>query len=58
MADDRLRYRLLSGPDNHEFCERVSNALDEGYQLYGSPSVTYDPDSGSAIVVQAIVLPG
>ncbi|NDH97251.1 MAG: DUF1737 domain-containing protein [Actinobacteria bacterium] len=30
-ADDRLRYRLLTGPDERSFCERISAALDEGY---------------------------
>jgi hypothetical protein len=37
----KLRYRLLTGPDDKSFCERVSKALDEGYELYGSPAVTY-----------------
>ncbi len=51
---DRLRYRLLTGPDDHAFCERVSQALDDGYELYGSPSITYN--GTSCIVAQAIVL--
>jgi hypothetical protein len=51
---DRLRYRLLSGPDDHAFCERVSKALDDGYELYGSPSITYNGER--CIVAQAIVL--
>jgi hypothetical protein len=54
-AEDRLGYRLLSGPDDHEFCERVSRALEEGYLLYGSPSITHGPDG--PIVCQAVVLP-
>ena len=29
-ADDRLRYRLLTGPDDRSFCERISAALDQG----------------------------
>lgn len=52
---DKLRYRVLTGPDDRTFCERVSAALDDGYELYGSPSVTFD---GTRIVVaQAMVLP-
>ena len=43
-ADDRLRYRLLTGPDDRSFCERISAALDEGYVLYGSPSITDTPE--------------
>lgn len=54
---DRLRYRLLTGPDTKEFCQRISDALDDGYVLHGSPSITFDPEANQAIVAQAIVLP-
>ncbi|MCD5351516.1 DUF1737 domain-containing protein [Kineosporia mesophila] len=56
MADDeRLRYRLLTGPDDRSFCERVSAALAEGYELYGPPTLTFD---GERVVAgQAVVLP-
>ncbi len=50
----RLRYRLLTGPDDNAFCERVSKALDEGYALYGSPSVTFN--GTNVIAAQALVL--
>lgn len=51
----RLRYRLLTGPDDQAFCTRVSQALDEGYQLHGGPAATFD---GTRVVVaQAVVLP-
>lgn len=50
----RLRYRLLTGPDDKSFCERVSAALDEGYELYGSPSVTFN--GKNVIAAQAIIL--
>jgi hypothetical protein len=53
--NERLRYRVLTGPDDETFCERVSAALDEGYQLHGGPSVT--ADGGRVIVAQAVVLP-
>jgi hypothetical protein len=50
----RLRYRLLTGPDDAAFCERVSRALDEGYRLYGDPALAFD---GTGVVVaQAVVL--
>jgi hypothetical protein len=52
---ERLAYRLLSGGDTHEFCERVSAALGEGYVLYGSPSIT--SSGGHTVVCQAVVLP-
>ncbi len=55
MPDKELRYRVLTGPDDLAFDQRVSEALDAGYQLYGSPSVTFDGEH--VIVAQAVVLP-
>ncbi len=57
MSDTRLRYQLLTGPDTHEFCLRVSQALDDGYVLYGSPSITFDSAGTTPIVAQAVILP-
>ena len=57
MANDRLpRYRVLTGPDDASFCERVSEALDLGYELYGSPALTVN--EGTVIVAQALLWPG
>lgn len=56
--DGRLPYRCLTGPDDHAFCERVSKALEEGWRLHGSPSVTFNADSGQVIVAQAVLWPG
>ena len=53
-AEERLRYRLLSGPDDRAFCERVSAALADGYRLYGGPAVTFNGER--VIVAQAVVL--
>jgi len=53
---EKLRYRLLTGPDDHAFCERVSAALEDGYELYGSPSATFN--GRDVIVAQAVVLRG
>ena len=52
-ASEMPRYRLLTGPDDAEFCERVSDALDQGYELYGSPALTFD--GGRVIAAQAVV---
>ena len=49
-----LRYRLLTGPDDKAFCERVSAALDQGYKLHGSPAITFNGER--CIVAQAVVL--
>ncbi len=56
-SDGRLRYRLLAGPDTAEFCERVSDALADGYVLYGSPTLIFDPDQGTRVAAQAVILP-
>jgi len=53
--DERPRYRLLTGPDTSEFCSRISDALAEGYVLYGSPAMTFD--GTNTYVAQAVVLP-
>ncbi len=54
MSEDKLRYRLLTGPDDRSFCERVSAALDDGYELHGSPTATFNGER--VIVAQAVVL--
>ncbi len=53
--DTRLKYRVLTGPDDVAFCERVSAALNEGYQLHGSPALSFNGER--TIVAQALILP-
>ncbi len=53
--EERLSYRLVTGPDDRTFCERISAALAEGYVLHGSPAATFN--GSSVIVAQALVLP-
>jgi len=57
MSSDKPGYRLLTGPDTHEFCERVSDALADGYVLYGSPSCAFNSTTGDVIVAQAVIKP-
>lgn len=52
-AQDLPRYRVLTGPDDEAFCRRVSEALDLGYDLHGSPSLTFNGDR--VIVAQALI---
>ena len=54
-SEDKLAYRLITGPDNRAFCERISDALAEGYVLHGSPAAAYN--GINVIVAQALVLP-
>jgi hypothetical protein len=51
-----LRYRLITGPDDAEFCARISSLLEQGYRLYGSPAVTFN--GSRVIAAQALVLAG
>ncbi|HEY0587246.1 MAG TPA: DUF1737 domain-containing protein [Pseudoduganella sp.] len=53
--DDLPIYRVLTGPDDSKFCRRVSEALALGYELYGSPSVTFNGET--VIVAQAVLWP-
>lgn len=50
------RYRMLTGPDDAKFCHRVSEMLELGYRLYGSPAATYDGEQ--VIVAQAVLWQG
>ena len=52
--DERLAYRVLTGPDDRTFCERVSAALADGYELHGGPALTFDGER--VVVAQAVVL--
>lgn len=46
-------YRLLTGPDDASFCLRVTELLNRGWQLHGTPSLTFD---GSRVIAgQAVV---
>ena len=51
----RKSYRFLSGVDNADFCQRVSDALADGYVLYGNPVMVMDKDV--RVVGQAVILP-
>ena len=53
-ADMKLKYRLLTGVDDRSFCEKISNAIEDGYELYGSPSATFNGEN--VIVAQAVTL--
>ena len=48
-------YRLLTGPDDAQFCHRVSEAVQLGYLLHGSPAITFDGQK--VIVAQALLWP-
>lgn len=46
-------YRMLTGPDDAAFCLRVTEALQQGWELYGSPAMTATEEGvrvGQAVV--------
>ena len=52
--EKKLKYRLITGKDDSSFCERISKLIEDGYSLYGSPSVTYN--GKDVIAAQAVIL--
>lgn len=48
-------YRVLTGKDDSAFCHRVTAALNAGWELYGTPTLTYDTEKGEVVCGQAVV---
>lgn len=46
-------YSYLTGPDDEKFCQRVTAKLNNGWELYGNPTLTYngkDVIAGQALI--------
>lgn len=50
-----LAYRLITGPDDRSFCERISAALKDGSVLHGGPALTFN--GTTVICAQAVIRP-
>ena len=48
-------YRYLTGFDDAAFCKKVSEAINKGWELHGSPALSFDPVQGRPICGQAVV---
>ena len=48
-------YRLLTGPDDASFCHKVTEALNKGWSLHGSPSFAFDGVTHAMRCAQAVV---
>lgn len=46
-------YRYLTGQDDVNFCARVTKALNEGYELYGSPTMSFN---GVDVIVGQVIV--
>lgn len=47
-------YRFLSENDTSAFCHKVTDALNKGWELYGSPTYAHDAETGSMRCGQAV----
>ena len=48
-------YRFLSEDDTSAFCHKVTDALNKGWELYGSPTQSYCHANGVMRCGQAVV---
>ncbi|SPJ26273.1 DUF1737 domain-containing protein [Palleronia abyssalis] len=48
-------YRLLTADDTSAFCQKVSEALAKGWELYGDPAYAYDAQNNVMRCAQAVV---
>ncbi|WP_411892397.1 DUF1737 domain-containing protein [Yoonia sp. SDW83-1] len=47
-------YRLLTEDDTSAFCHKVSEALSQGWELYGDPTYAFDHANGVMRCGQAV----
>ncbi|NTJ43419.1 DUF1737 domain-containing protein [Agrobacterium larrymoorei] len=47
-------YRFITGPDDAKFCHRVTEALNKGWELAGSPSYAFNAAAGIMHCGQAV----
>ena len=48
-------YRLLTAEDTPAFCHKVTDALEMGWELHGSPAYAFDPGKATMRCAQAVV---
>lgn len=48
-------YRFLTGIDDSSFCHKVTDALNKGWELQGSPTYAYDERTKMMRCGQAVV---
>lgn len=47
-------YRLLTEDDSSTFCHKVTDALNKGWELHGSPAYAFDSDTQTMRCAQAV----
>ena len=48
-------YRFITNDDTSEFCHRVTEAISNGWKLYGEPKMTFDIKRGVMRCAQAVI---
>ncbi|THF50281.1 DUF1737 domain-containing protein [Allorhizobium terrae] len=48
-------YRFLTGPDDASFCHRVTDALNKGWELAGSPTLSFNHATNTMYCGQPVV---
>ncbi len=48
-------YRYITGPDDAEFCRRITQLLNQGWELAGQPTLTYNADKKRVICGQTVL---
>ncbi|WP_232785009.1 DUF1737 domain-containing protein [Psychromonas sp. MB-3u-54] len=47
------KYKLVTGKDDADFCKRITKLLAQGYELHGSPAISFNGEH--MVVAQAVV---
>ena len=50
-----MLYRLLTGEDSSDFCNKLSLVLSKGCKLYGDPQYNYHSQASKMRCAQAVV---
>ena len=48
-------FRFITDDDTSEFCHRVTEAISNGWKLYGEPQMTFDKKRGVMRCGQAVI---
>ncbi len=50
-----ILYRFLTGPDDSDFCHKITAALNKGWLLQGNATLAFDPVQGRMVCGQAVM---
>ncbi len=53
MPHTKERYKLITGKDNADFDEQITELLNRGYELYGAPALSFNGEH--MVVAQAVI---